>query len=173
MENRAEKIRHNLKQDPNALEYQLETDKLADQLKKKLGLQPVRKTDKNGNQYVEWQESEYRVLNREGIEKIVGLVRAIVDKNNTTSIYSEQQIQSIMQHLHTSLARELAEEWETYGISKRGQADKVMEIVTDNAWSAFNSSLEGRKLEIIGSTAETKTQTVQKSESDSKKRFSL
>ena len=163
MENRSEQVTHNLSNDANALKYQLETDRLAKEVKKKLGLKPVRKV-KEGEEYVQWVETEHNVLNKEGVERIVGLIRAFVDKNQTTSIYTEDQIQSIMEHLHVKVAREISEEWENYDVGKRGQADKVMAMVTNNVYSALNSSLEGKKLELVTNTAETKTQTVQKQE---------
>lgn len=148
---------HDLRQDPTALEIQLETDNLANQLRQKLGLEPVQKVDENGNKKLEWEETEYKTLNREGIEKIVGMVRAIVDKNQTTSIYSDKEIRQVMKSLHEKVARELVEEWENYGIESRGQADKVMEIVTTNCYSALKRAKDGRTLDSVTKTAETKT----------------
>lgn len=151
------KTTHNMQQDPTALQIQLETDKLANQLRQKLGLEPVQTRDENGNTQIEWEETEFNTLNREGIEKVVGLVRAIVDKNQTTSIYTDKEIRQIMKGLHEKVARELVEEWDNYGIERRGQADKVIEIVTTNCYSALKRAKDGRTLDSVTKTAETKT----------------
>ena len=161
---------HNLSRDASALQEHLETDKLAARLKHHLGLEPVEVQDKQDRTYTVWEERENNLLNRKGVENVVGLVRAIVDKNQTTSIYSDREIKEVMRHLHRAIARELVENWHEYGIKKRGTAEKVMEIVTNNCYSAFKRAKDGKTLDVIGSTTETVSKTTQGND-DEKKNF--
>lgn len=157
---------HNLSQDATALQEHLETDKLANRLKYHLGLEPVQKETKSGKKIQVWEEREHNLLNKRGVENIVGLIRGIVDKNQTTSIYSDREIKQVMKHLHRAVARELVENWHDYGIRKRGTADKVMEIVTDNCYSAFKRAKNGRTLDVVGKTTKTVSKTRQEEEDD-------
>lgn len=163
--------KHNLRTDPTALQEQLETDKLANRLKFHLGLEPVTVQTQQGAER-KWKERENNLLNKKGVENIVGLVRGIVDKNQTTSIYDDREIKRVMKSLHRAMAREIVENWEAYGIQKRGTADKVMEIVTDNCYSAFKRALDGKTLDVIGDTTETVSKTRQE-KNDGGSTFSL
>ena len=164
-ENRSENIQYNLSSDPTAIEYQLETDNLAKELKKKMGLKPVRKTEKQANgstkEYVDWEVTDRAWLNEKGIENVVGLVRGYADKINQTSQYDELQIETLMKHMHRAVARDLAENWTEYDVGDRGNAENTIELVTNIVWSTFNASKGGRKMEIIGDSAETVTRTTQ------------
>jgi len=158
---------HNLSRDASALQEHLETDKLANQLRFHLGLEPVEKVDNRGSTFKVWEEREHNLLNKEGVENIVGLVRGIVDKNQTTSIYMDKEIKRVMKNLHRAVALELYENWGSYGIRKRGTAEKVMEIVTDNCYSAFKRAKDGRTLDVVGKTTKTVSKTRQEEENDS------
>ena len=159
--------KHNLKTDATALEEHLETDKLANRLKFHLGLEPVTVIDEAGSKRKVWRERDHNLLNKRGVENIVGLVRGIVDKNQTTSIYSDREIKRVMKSLHRAVAREITENWTLYGIGKRGTADKVMEIVTDNCYSAFKRARNGKTLDVIGDTTETVSKTRQEKDKKS------
>ncbi|WP_157744163.1 hypothetical protein [Halopenitus persicus] len=150
---------HQLSQDATALQQQLETDKLANRLRFHLGLEPVKQKDKQGNTTRVWKERENNLLNQEGVENVVGLVRGIVDKNQTTSIYDETEIKRVMKSLHRAISLELTENWSEYGITKRGTAEKVMEIVTDNCYSAFKRAKDGRTLDAVAKTTKTVSKT--------------
>jgi hypothetical protein len=150
---------HQLTQDATALQQQLETDKLANRLRFHLGLKPVEKSDKQGNKSQAWVERENNLLNQKGVENVVGLVRGIVDKNQTTSIYEDEEIKRVMKSLHRAVALELTENWGEYGISKRGTSEKVMEIVTDNCYSAFKRAKGGRTLDAVAKTTKTVSKT--------------
>ncbi|EMA06159.1 hypothetical protein SAMN05443574_1405 [Haloarcula vallismortis] len=150
---------HQLSQDASALQQQLETDKLANRLRFHLGLEPVEKVDTQGNKTRVWKERENNLLNQEGVENVVGLVRGIVDKNQTTSIYDDSEIKRVMQSLHRAVSLELTENWGDYGIRKRGTAEKVMEIVTDNCYSAFKRAKDGRTLDAVAKTTKTVSKT--------------
>lgn len=164
---------HQLTQDATALQQQLETDKLANRLRFHLGLEPVTTVDEEtGNKSQEWVEREHNLLNQKGVENIVGLVRGIVDKNQTTSIYDDQEIKRVMKSLHRAVGLELTENWGKYGISKRGTAEKVMEIVTDNCYSAFKRAKDGRTLEAVAKTTKTVSKTTH-AEDDSDSGMSL
>lgn len=176
MKNTSQNVQYQLDSDPTAIEYQLETDQLAQELKKKMGLKPVKKTEKtkNGSEtFVDWEITERAWMNSQGIENAVGIARGYADKINQTSQYDSVQIETLMKHMHKALARDIAENWTEYNVGKRGNADNVMEMITGIVWSTFNASLGGKKMELISDSAETVTQSVQKSEEDNNSRFSL
>jgi len=158
--------KHNLSQDASALQLQLETDQLANRLKFHLGLEPEQIETDDGRQDTVWKEREYNLLNKRGVENVVGVIRGIVDKNQTTSIYDDKEIQRIMKSIHRAIARELMENWSTYGIEKRGTAEKVMNIATVNFYSALKRAKDGATLDSVTKTAETKSVTKQGGEED-------
>lgn len=162
----SENVQYNMSSDSTAIKYQLETDTLAKELKKKMGLKPVKVVEQN-TEKIEWQETDRSWMNKTGIENIVGLVRGYADKINTTSQYDARQIEALMTLIHQSVARNIAENWTRYEVGRRGNADNITELVTNVTWSAFNASLDGRKMEIIGDSAETVTRTTQESKDDS------
>jgi hypothetical protein len=154
-------------QDSDAIKYQIETDNLARELKKKMGLKPVKKKNSDGTEEIEWKETSRAWANAEGIENVVGIVRGYSDKVNQLSDYDEHQIERLMEKVHQAVARDLAENWEEYDIEKRGNAENIIELVTNIVWSTFNASKDGKKMEIIGDSSEAKTVT--KNEDDSGK----
>lgn len=154
-------------QDSDAIKYQIETDNLARELKKKMGLKPVKKKNSDGTEEIKWKETSRAWANAEGIENVVGIVRGYSDKVNQLSDYDEHQIERLMEKVHRAIARDLAENWEEYDIGKRGNAENIIELVTNIVWSTFNASKDGKKMEIIGDSSEAKTVT--KNEDDSGK----
>jgi len=160
---------YNLSSDATAIEYQLESDNLAKELKKKMGLKPVKKkvqTDEGIEESLEWKVTPRSWMNEEGIENVVGIVRGYADKINQTSNYDERQIETLMEKMHQALARDLAENWMDYAIGDRGNAENTAELVTNIVWSTFNGSKGGKKMEIIGDSAETVTKSTQEQKSD-------
>lgn len=146
-------------QDSDAIKYQIETDNLARELKKKMGLKPVKKKDSNGNEEIIWKETSRAWANAKGIENVVGIVRGYSDKINQLSDYDEYQIEKLMEKVHRAVARDLAENWEEYDIGKRGNAENIIELVTNIVWSTFNAAKDGKKMEITGDSTEAKTVT--------------
>jgi len=170
MKNIAQNIKHSLRTDPTAMEYQLEADNLAKELKKKMGLKPVKKSSKRKDgsvtEEIIWKETDRAWLNKKGIENCVGLVRGYADKINQMSDYDEVQIERLMGMMHRALARDIAENWEEYDVGKRGNADNTVELITNLAWSTFNASKGGKKMELVNDSAETVTRTTQEQKSD-------
>lgn len=146
------------KQDSDAIRYQIETDNLASELKKKMGLKPVKKRTENSEEIV-WKETERAWANAKGIENVVGIVRGYSDKINQLSNYDEYQISILMEKMHRAVARDLVENWTEYDIGKRGNAENIIELVTNIVWSTFNAAKDGKKMEITGDNSETKTVT--------------
>lgn len=159
MADQQESVQYNTRSDPDAIKYQLETDKLASELKKKMGLKPVKKTNDAGEEFIDWVETERAWANKKGINNIVGIVRGYSDKINQLSNYIDRQIRTLMREVHRAIARDIAENWTEYDIGKRGNADNIVELTTNIVWSTFNAAKEGRAREIAGESAETKTVT--------------
>lgn len=170
MKNISENIQHSLKSDPTAMEYQLETDNLANELKKKMGLTPQKVSKKMSDgsvtEEIVWKETERAWLNKKGIENVVGLVRGYADKINQMSDYDEVQIERLMGMMHRAVARDIVENWIEYDVGKRGNAENTIELVTNLTWSTFNASKGGKKMEIVNESAETITRTTQEQKSD-------
>jgi len=170
MKNVSENIQHSLKSDSTALEIQLETDNLAKELKKKMGLKQQKRTKKlkdgSVTEEIVWVETDRSWLNKKGIENCVGLVRGYADKVNQMSDYDELQIERLMGMMHRALARDIVENWDEYDVGKRGNADNTIEMVTNLTWSTFNASKHGKKMELISDSAETVTRTTQEQKSD-------
>jgi hypothetical protein len=146
-------------QDSDAIKYQIETDNLAQELKKKMGLKPVKKVNSEGQEEIVWKETSRAWANQEGIENIVGVVRGYSDKINQLSDYDPRQIERLMEQVHKAVARDIAENWEEYDIGKRGNAENIIELVTNIVWSTFNAAKDGKKMEITGDSTEAKTVT--------------
>ena len=166
----SQSTQYNLGSDPTAVEYQLETNELAKELKKKMGLRPDKVKEKTEDgavkEYIKWEETERAWMNKKGIENAVGLVRGYADKINQLSQYDDRQIETLMTKMHQALARDLVENWEEYDIGHRGNADNTIELITNIVWSTFNASKDGKKMEIIGDSAETVTKQTQEQKSD-------
>lgn len=145
-------------QDSDAIRYQIETDQLARELKKKMGLKPVKKKTEAGEEIV-WNETSRAWANKKGIENVVGIVRGYSDKINQLSDYDEYQIEKLMRKVHQAVARDIAENWTEYDIGKRGNAENITELVTNIVWSTFNAAKDGKKMEITGDSTEAKTVT--------------
>lgn len=165
MADKQENVQYRYNKDSDAVKFQLETDNLASELKKKMGLKPVQKTV-DGKTFVEWEETERAWANKKGIENIVGLIRGYSDKINQLSNYDERQITSLMQEIHQAVARDIAENWNEYEIGTQGNANNIIELVTNITWSTFNGAKDGRTQEIVGESAEAKTVTKNESGDD-------
>lgn len=169
MADQQESIQYNTKSDPDAIKYQLETDKLASELKKKMGLKPVKKTNDAGEEYIDWVETDRAWANKKGINNVIGKIRGGSDKINQLSNYNDTQIRTLMREEHRAIARNITEEWDDYSIGQRGNGDNIIELSTNIIWSTFNAAKDGRAREIAGESAETKTVTKTDSGDDSSK----
>lgn len=172
-DNQQETVQHRFSHDSDAIKYQLETDNLAQELKKKMGLKPYKKVDENGNEELLWKETERAWANEKGINNIVGVIRGYSDKINQLSNYDERQIMTLMREVHRAVARDIAENWEEYDIGKRGNADNIVELVTNTVWSTFNGAKDGFTQEIVGDSAEAKTVTKNDNSQESNSWFPL
>lgn len=167
-----ENVKYNTSQGSDAIKYQLETDQLASELMKKMGLKPKKVQGSDGSESIEWIETDRAWANKKGIKNIVGIVRGYSDKINQLSNYNEHQIQTLMKEVHRAVARDIAENWVEYDIGRRGNADNIVELVTNIVWSTFNAAKDGKKMEISGDSAESKTVSKTSSE-DNNSGFSL
>ena len=155
------KSTHQNQQNPTTLREILETDNLANMVRYHLGMRTKKTRDEQGRVTNEEQVlSENALLNERGIEAMVGLMRSIVDKNVTMSVYSDKEISSIMVDFHRTVSKDLAYNWVDYEVGSEATFDKVVAIVTNNFYSALKRARNGVTLE---KTTDT-TQTVTKSE---------
>lgn len=77
-----------------------------------------------------------------------------------------------MEKVHKAVARDIVENWEEYDIGDRGNAENIVELVTNIVWSTFNGAKDGKKMEITGDSTEAKTVTTNEN-SSSKGKFNL
>lgn len=156
------KSQQNVSKDATAIKYMLDTDRQAQQLKRNLGMVKEYKVDDNGNKVPgtgEWKVQDHAPMNEKGIRNVVKTFRGIIDKNQIMSIYSQKEIVRLMREFHMDLVRELAMNWNEYGIEKRSKLDDVVGIVTNNAWSALNRAKGGQTLEKMADSTETVTKS--------------
>lgn len=172
MPGRSKKVVNHKGQDSDAIKYQIETDQLAQELKKKMGLKPVKIKNEDGSEEIKWEKTERAWANAKGIENVVGIVRGYSDKINQLSDYDEYQIAKLMEKVHKAVSRDIVENWEEYDIGDRGNAENIVELVTNIVWSTFNGAKDGKKMEITGESTEAKTVTTNENSSN-KGKFNL
>ncbi|MDY6769290.1 MAG: hypothetical protein SVW02_04250 [Candidatus Nanohaloarchaea archaeon] len=156
---------HDLEEDVTAIDRILDTDKQVKRLRRNLGLVKKYERDDNGKPIPgtgEWVVEDHAPMNEKGIRNVTSFFRSIVDQNQIMSIYKDDEITRIMKEIHKTLSRELLTNWHEYGIQNRSSFDRVVEIVTDNAYSVLKRAREGETLEKV--TKSTKTVTKSTSE---------
>lgn len=140
----------------------IETDVLIKNIRYHMGLARVKEADGS----TRWELKENHMFNKKGIEAMVGFGRSIIDKNQALSNYSEQQIIKVMRDLHKDVARDIAENWEFYDVKNQANANKVVNVLTNNAWSIFNRSRNAKTIELIAGSIEQRSEVKTENEDD-------
>lgn len=149
----------------SSLRFQLDAQKLINKIKADLGMKRVKKADGNGGVDVVWVvDKESNLLNKEGINNLLAVARANIDKNTNLSEYSDKEIMRLMKHLHHSLRKHLVRNWHEYNIRDNTVATEIMEIVTNPILSAYKRAKGGAEKELISKTISSKELIKEKDE---------
>jgi len=146
--------------DASALHQFLDTEKIAQRVRRNLGLVTIQEKNEAGDVVDEYDEIEdHALMNETGVKSVMAVFRGTVDKNQALSNYSSGEIQNVMMDFHETLVRDLIQNWERYGIQNRSQLDEIVGIVTNNVYSVLKRAEDGMTLEELADSSEEVSQT--------------
>lgn len=189
----AEQVREQMssRKGDGSIKQLLETEQFIQSMKENFGLTRTRKLvcgrcrEKQGNKpcsncgYDEieaitvWEGKDDGIMNEQGAKSFISTLRTFVDRNQITSDFSSQEIQSIMMDFHEKFAEEIFWEWDKYGINNKAQAHKVITAGTGVVWSLFKRAQGGETLDSISGMGKDVQKSVQREEENNSSPFGL
>lgn len=141
-------------QENNAIEYQLETQELLDQIQHDLRCDYI-KIDSQGNEYWANQEEEkLKVFNEYGVNLIMSKIRKYITKHTVLSNYDETRINEILADLGDDLRIAVFVNYEKMGMDtefKKSQYPGIVIGILHMIESSYRRALRGKTSEDINS----------------------
>jgi len=103
--------------------YRLETKEIIDRIEHRLkGEYLATETTSIDGQLVEIEKyktrPESRVLNEFGVRAVVSAIEILLNKITFLSNIDDKEVENICLHIHISIAREIYDNWEEFGVRK-------------------------------------------------------
>lgn len=93
------------------------------------------------------------LMNDEGINTLIQVLRIHVDKNFALTNFTEQQIfKIIMQPLEIDLIWNIRHNWNRFGITNKANADLILNSLTNAAFASVMRSKDGMTLNMFTNT---------------------
>lgn len=148
----------------SSVEKILDTDELVKNVRHNLGAYNTKTKDESGRTKVELELFEDHLMNKKGIQQVMTIMRSFIDSNQILSNYDEEKIIDMLISLHQDIATELTLNWENYDINDKSEYNKVVQIITTNAYSTFLRAMDGKTLDKIAEMAQDRSESVKRVE---------
>lgn len=158
------------KNNSSSLETILDTEKLVQNVRHNLGAYQSAEEDQNGKKRAVLNLFDDHLMNKKGIQAVMTIMRSIIDSNQILSKYDEGKIIDMLEGLHKDLATELTLNWENYDITDKSEYNKVIQIITTNAYSSFLRAMDGETLDAIKEISQDRSEQIKRVEDNRKKK---
>jgi len=138
-------------QNPEIVRYQLETSELIENLRMLL-LNEIFVQDKETG-IISRQTSKYgtRLMNEDGVQEILTIIRPHLDKNIILSNLTDDEISSTLIELRSKIALLLQNKYKVYEIEK-AKLPTVMTTIINPIWSTLKRAANETTLNYLGKT---------------------
>lgn len=136
---------------PEAVKWQLETNELIENMRMLL-LNEVFVQDRETG-VVSRQRSKFGkpLMNEDGIQEIIQLVKPHLDKNTILSNLTDREIGLTLKELRTKICLLLQEKYISYNAEK-GDLPKIVSIIMNPIWATFKRASNETTLNYLGKT---------------------
>lgn len=138
-------------QEQNLVEWQLDFKRELADIERLLREQKIKK-DAEGNEYYEDSDVKDRILNENGVQKIMELLRWYLNKNIVLSNYNQEMINLRVKQFGNSLRRLIFLNYKEYGMDtqyKRKHYETIVMKLVDVVEASYNRALAGGERESL------------------------